>query len=74
MREFFRGWKRKVGCVTLLVAFACGLFSDALMASERYHSVGELMRTVTLPLILISAWLLLSKPRVKKADSTAPTE
>src|SRR4051812_38779047 len=23
MREFFRGWRRKAGCVTLVMAFAC---------------------------------------------------
>ncbi len=36
MREFFRGWRRKVGCVTLVMA--CGLMGlwirSGLMAEE----------------------------------------
>ena len=32
MREFFRGWRRKVGCVTLVVA--CGLMVESLLTGE----------------------------------------
>lgn len=129
MREFFRGWKRKVGCVTLV--FAC-LFSAGWVRSKtvtdvfhldsarllsmdgsllieegdfafglprwtcsRWESLSETFRivfewewhflglgkgafgddppywfvpywSVVTPLTLLSAWLLLSKPRARK--------
>ena len=71
MPTYFKPLRRKIGLLTLMAAGVCGLCSDVLIASERYHVVGELMRTVSLPLTLLSAWLLLSKVR-KKTETPTP--
>lgn len=61
MREFFRGWKRKVGCVTLigacvyLATFALGLGTD-----------DGAIEILSIPLAAVSSWLLLSKPPAAK--------
>ena len=110
MGEYFRGWKRKVGCVTLLMACALmlgwvlGLISetwlDKLFANNTQYVQYRLALTpegfqfhkhqgytpangkpvdrdpvviiiplapFAIPLTLLSAWLLLSKPRSKPA-------
>lgn len=97
MREFFQGWKRKIGVVTLLMAcvllagwirsqsirdeflltdYGCG--SRHFLCSHRgeiqdieYNSLLREEQTShrcsyalpTIPLTLLSAWLLLSRPR-----------
>lgn len=96
MREFFKGWKRKVGWITLGVAcayltgwVASYLFPgemrlfDAMLSSNfgTIYLVVFLSPSgytehlwycsidywhVVLPLTLLSAWLLLSKPRQAK--------
>ena len=62
MREFFKNWRRKAGCVTLLVACA------VMVAWIRSQNASDLLlqETATVPLTLLSVWLLLSKPRQKK--------
>lgn len=120
MREFFRGWKRKAGCVTLMMACAATSASlwtpvwpdviprgvrfafqfDGIKVTAEYlrfipvvktytainddgsesqmiktenQAVSTGMREITIPywplalaLTLISAWLMLSKPRLAK--------
>ena len=105
MREFFRGWRRKVGVMTLVMACAMMIASlrfiaeqesmfaevrakypnhrvdldwntipnggfgvDVVFASPSY--VPDLL--IAVPLTLLSAWLLLSKPRKSKSASVQP--
>lgn len=131
MRDFFQPWRRKVGCVTLVMAllFACSWIRSfvrhegvAFSISGRKHMVhtrsGEILWVshnplgnpgpyawsdaiepnidldfgtldaayrplhrqiphfvITVPLLVVAAYLLLSKPRpAKKPAPTEPTE
>lgn len=41
MREFFHGWRRKVGCVTLLMAgFVCGAWCRSLIVTDIFNVDG----------------------------------
>lgn len=108
MLSFSRGWKRKVGCVTLLVAclFAAiwmkslSEFSVSAFGSDVFISYGGRIQwirktshwiddgrpnpysemqtiavpfaSIVVPLTLLSAWLLLSKPpRVETTEQTS---
>ena len=94
MREFFRGWRRKVGCVTLVMACALALnwaasYSTVNLPEDYYPDLeshhGNIEYTkfvgtrrevvwqipysfVTVPLTLISAYLILRKPRKVGAE------
>jgi hypothetical protein len=113
MREFFKGWRRKAGCVALVMAVAlAGIWVRGLVApksvkiqvghrihwlttidgrliwesADKVHGMGLLeeessltalpnkrrriinLRTTILPMTLLSAYLILWKPRTKPAD------
>ena len=105
MGEFFNGWRRKTGCVTLVMA--CLLTDGWILSASRtdianfrllgkQHIVSseeqsiqwgaEVPHTilwdvwyvpywsVVLPLTLLAAWLLLSKPRKSFAKPTEISE
>jgi len=67
MKDFFNGWKRKAGCVTLVLA---GLFLCLWMRAEiqirndpdPLIESANILFVIILPLTLLSAWLLLSEP------------
>jgi hypothetical protein len=107
MKEFFKGWRRKLGVVTLLMAcvFMAGWlvipgswFEDETVGLDFTISAGATgfsvnwqgfsstfglssefewlipYWSVTIPLTLISLWLLLSKPRKSnQREITEPT-
>ena len=66
---FFRGWKRKVGCMILL--FACVWFADMMWVlagrqSPEYVLMIIMDRSIVVGLLsFISGYLLFSKPRTK---------
>ncbi len=65
MGEVFKGWRRQLGCVTLLCA--CWLMSLCLRQRLEYPDLwydpgGELFALVV-PLTLLSAYLILWQPR-----------
>lgn len=73
MREFFQGWKRKVGCVALVLA--CVSLRDWIVVHSdpktRGTSFEILLPKQTIGLTLFSAWLLLSKqPELKPPKSS----
>jgi hypothetical protein len=78
MREFFRGWKRKAGVVTL--AMACVSVASWIVVHSNPKTRGTSfeigMPEQTLVLTAMSAYLLLSKPRPAKnqSDNTPRTE
>ena len=100
MREFFRGWRRKVGCFTLVMV--CWLMAQTLLLREYNAELWEAFErskesidheykpdgtivwdygngaihvlrrfsfvpylAIVIPLTLLSAYLILSKPRTK---------
>jgi hypothetical protein len=67
MREFFTGWRRQLGCVTLLSA--CWLMSLCLRRRLEYpdswYDPGGLLFALAFPLTLLSAYLILWTPRTK---------
>ena len=97
MGDFFHGWRRKVGCVTLVMACAlalhwAGSYSTVNLPEDYYPDLeshhGNIEYTifvgtrrevvwtipyasVTIPLTLISAYLILWKPHKRKAESNA---
>jgi len=85
MGEFFKGWRRKIGVVTLVLAcvFAVdwmrladysvkeGRTSDVPWLPTVMHpQLGVPYGWIVLPLTLLSGYLLLSKPRLSKPKQT----
>lgn len=77
MREFFNGWRRKVGCVALMVA--CWLMSLCLAQRLNYpggvdaagDDPGAQLFALAFPLTLLSTYLILWKPRAKLKNAVA---
>ncbi len=63
MRDFFHGWRRKLGCVTLMMA--CISMSGWLWTLEmpERQIAGEVLYGFTVNLTFISAYLILWKPQ-----------
>ena len=68
MDEFFRGWRRKIGVLTLVMAcvFMVGwVRSEAMFDMIAYADQGELLRIASSDNALLIAW---SKPFVPRAS------
>lgn len=88
MPKFFHGWRRKLGCLTLLLAcvFAVGwvrspFIQDAIhipcddgdyfceIGQQRISFIRVPYWSIVIPMTLLSAYLLLSKPWPIKPSS-----
>lgn len=67
MGDFFHGWRRKAGCVTLVMAYVSlnGWLWDIEMP-ERNMMVEALHESIAVNLTFISAYLILWKPRKRE--------
>ena len=75
MGEIFHGWRRKAGCVALMMAcLALNGWLWALHMPERSSATEFLYGFITLDLTLLSAYLILWKPRKRDrlVNSTPP--
>ena len=69
MGDFFKSWRRKIGCVALMMAavFMMGWVRSLSDTDVFVAPIGKSRIVVpywmaVIPLTLLSAWLLLSKP------------
>ena len=79
MGEFFKGWRRKAGCVLLVMA--CAVMSVSILEWNIEAEIAAILEqegrfsfvpyvVITIPLTLLSAYLILWPVKRKAAQST----
>ena len=73
LSDFFDDPRRYLGCITLFVAimFAYGWAENLNSSQGEFEAIQLVYGVVTIPLTLVSAWLILAKPSQESSPDFA---